>query len=329
LSDSIPQKIVRLKGDGSERMLFRIIDHQHNMIGVYGPNAAENKAFVSFSRHFRDCSLPVPDIYAFESDHIYFEQDLGDTLLCDVIETIERKDTHSGQIIDLYQRILEYLIRFQIIGNKGLDYSLCYQTRKFSTKAMLKDLDNFHRDFLTHFASKSIDLEKLHDDFQLIVTQLTQVRPAYFMYRDFQSRNIMLQEENLYFIDYQSGRKGALQYDVASLLFDANVNLSTTYRDALLSFYLGNLETQYPVNTDNFMSTYYDFALIRVLQALAAFSRLGIQKGMSQFTRAIPAGLENIRILLKKDGILQQLSELRRVFEDDILQHDLTQIEHH
>jgi aminoglycoside/choline kinase family phosphotransferase len=315
-----PNTITALKGDGSDRHIFRLQSADQSVIGISGSNFAENDAFVSFTNHFEKHGLPVPHIHCYDRAHgLYLEQDLGDMTLFDWLASHRSQPDFGQRCSCHYRRILAYLPKFQIQAGQSIDFSLCYQTPAFESDAMLHDLRYFKQSFLTRFASKPWDEKALEEDFQKLIARLVEVKTDYFLYRDFQSRNIMLQEDDPWFIDYQSGRRGALQYDLASLLYDAKADLPQELREELLEVYLEEAIRYAPIQLSEFNKYFYDFALIRVLQALGAFSFLAHEKGKTYFLNSIPYGLANMRILMQKSEALQKMDELRRIFLDDIL----------
>jgi aminoglycoside/choline kinase family phosphotransferase len=318
-----PNTITALKGDGSDRHIFRLKSGAQTVIGISGSNFAENEAFVSFTNHFEKHGLPVPHIYCYDaSNGLYLEKDLGDVTLFDWLALHRTASDFEQRRSALYRRVLEYLPRFQIQAGQSIDFSRCYQTPVFESDAMLKDLLYFKQSFLTRFAAEPWDKESLLEDFHTLIHRLLEQKTDYFLYRDFQSRNIMLNENEPSFIDYQSGRRGALQYDLASLLYDAKASLPQELREELLEKYLEEAMRYAPIQADEFKRYFYDFALIRVLQALAAFSFLAHEKGKTYFLQSIPFGLANFGILLHKSAALRKMDELRRIFCDDILAND-------
>ncbi|MDZ7345693.1 MAG: phosphotransferase, partial [candidate division KSB1 bacterium] len=213
-----------LNGDGSDRLYFRLIADESTVIAVHGCNRRENNAFVAFSRHFERFQLPVPHIFAYEPDEgLYLESDLGDVMLYDRMAACG--NDVSSDVRNLYLQAIRMLPQFQIKAGRSLDFSQCSQTTVFDAEAMLRDLLYFQHVFLRRFAANRFDIDRLHDDFALLIRALLDEPAEFFLYRDFQSRNIMVLNEQPYFIDYQSGRKGALQYDLASLVYDSNVRL--------------------------------------------------------------------------------------------------------
>jgi aminoglycoside/choline kinase family phosphotransferase len=309
-----PEAIHPLKGDGSERRIYRLIHADQSVIGIAGSNRAENRAFIYFSQQFKKYGLPVPDIYCHNlAKGIYLEEDLGNTTLCDVMANPDSND--HKQPLELYRLALQWLPLFQIVTTTKLDYSYCYQHDQFARDSMMWDLTYFQERFLHEFFKLPIDKKKLFKDFDSLTGHLLEEDNDYFLYRDFQSRNIMVQRDQVRFIDYQSGRRGALQYDVAALLYDANVTLTEEIREELLEHYLKQVTNILVGHYDlqHFKKYYYGFVLIRLMQALGAFGFLSIVKGKKDFMKSIPNALVHIETLLHKNTILNSLPTLRSI----------------
>ncbi len=293
-----PERVVKLPDSGSSRLYFRISRKQRDAIGVYNDDQKENEAFLSFTRTFRSLGLPVPEILAEDlENHCYLLTDLGDqTLFSSLIIQRKEESGFPAVIIERYKQALKTLPIFQIKGGAEIDYRKCYPRQAFDVQSMMWDLNYFKYYFLK-LAHVPFDEQALEEDFGTFTTFLLRADTDYFMYRDFQSRNIMLVNDRPYFIDYQGGRKGPLQYDVASLLYDAKANLPQKVRDQLLGFYLDELGQYLPGKRMNFLSFFPGFILIRVLQALGAYGYRGYYEKKSHFLQSIPYALNNLRNL--------------------------------
>ncbi|HPG37904.1 MAG TPA: phosphotransferase [bacterium] len=311
-----PLQVLKLQGDGSDRQIFRILGAQQTVIGIIGAKAAENRAFIGFSRHFKRNNLPVPDIFAVDEKHgIYLETDLGDETL---YERIRKVRTANGKFTDaltsLYKKALDRLPDFQITAGRTLDYTLCYQYPVFGADAIWHDISYFRSRFLKTRLDVPVSFNKLNREFSTLLQTLLEARHDYFLYRDFQSRNIVILNDEPWFIDYQSGRRGALQYDLASLLYDAKAEIPDVIREELVDYYLQRLENYPGVAADNFRRYYYAYCWIRIMQALAAFAYLAGVKGKRAFLSSIPPALQNVRTLLAKPTIMNELPELKNIF---------------
>ena len=318
-----PIEIKQLWGDGSDRKIFRIFYDDESYIGVYGLNPAENNAFISFSNHFKNYNLPVPNIFAFERRlGIYVETDFGDISLRDYIIGPAKSHVTLPQLREIYTKILENLLDFQLVAGQSIDFDRCYQSKVFDFRAMMQDLLYFKSSYLDRFSRSTYDEQKLLSEFQSLAEHLSSVSAVFFLYRDFQSKNIMIHDDEPFYLDYQSGRMGALQYDVASLLFDANVDLPDDFRDTMLHSYLSKLSAYNVISSDEFVRTFYDFALLRLLQALAAFSFLSYQKGKMQFAECIPQALKNIDVILYQKALTIKVPQLKRIFDKAFCIHE-------
>jgi aminoglycoside/choline kinase family phosphotransferase len=312
-------EIQELPQSGSTRRYYRITGHSRTAIGVFHDDSKENSAFISFTKHFTKSGLPVPEIYAESlSDNIYLIKDLGDLTLFGYLSTVRKDDkVFPSLLTDIYREIIEWLPLFQIPAGKEIDYSLCYPRAAFDRQSMIWDLNYFKYYFLK-LAKVPFDEQKLEDDFETLTDFLLEANHNYFMYRDFQSRNIMLLDGKPYFIDYQGGRKGALQYDIASLLFDAKAAIPQKIRNELLAFYLEVLENHLPFDKRKFLKYYYGFVLIRILQAMGAYGFRGYYENKPHFLQSIPFAVQNIKWLLEGNNLTLHLPMLTAVLQEII-----------
>jgi len=311
-----PDAIVALRSDGSDRKIYRVVAGNHSVIGILGVDLQENAAFLEFSRHFKKFGLRVPEIYIENSDgSAYLEEDFGDETLFSWMYRIREQQGFNDEIKQMYRQVVEYLPRFQIEAGRSLDYSYCYQHQEFGIDSMHWDLHYFKRQFLNYFYKKKINHTDLEKDFSKLLKFLLQEPLNYFLYRDFQSRNVMIKDGMPHFIDYQSGRKGALQYDLASLLYDAKANLPEDFREEMIDAYLHKASQMTRLNPKRFRKYFYGFVLIRVMQAFGAYGYLSAVKGKTHFFKSVPFAISNLEILLNKNlEILEQLPTLQEIF---------------
>ena len=305
----------QLPASGSYREYVRIKSVNHQVIGAYNQDIKENQAFLEFSAHFRNKDIPVPHIYAVNSNmDCYLQEDLGNTTLFDFISTTRENEGFSIKIVDEYKKVLHELPRIQLVAGKDIDYSVCYPREAFDKQSMMWDLNYFKYYFLK-LAKIPFDEQALEDDFQTFSDYLLAVDNNAFLYRDFQSRNVMLKDGKVYFIDYQGGRKGALQYDLASLLYDAKANIPEAEREELLEFYLDELSQYKQVNRDKFKALFGGYVLIRIMQAMGAYGFRGFYEKKEHFLKSIPFALKNLETLLAKNTIQAKLPELFKVLK--------------
>ncbi len=307
-----------LEGDGSNRTLFRIVGPSYETaIGVYGPDREENRAFLDYSRALRSAGLAVPEIYAADEERrMYIEEDLGDTTLFDALASARRHEEGEfpPSMLPLYQRVVRELPRFQVLGGRVIDYSVAYPRAEFDRQSILWDLNYFKYHFLklAHIPFNEARLEK---DFKTFTAFLIRADRRHFLYRDFQSRNVMIREGEPWFIDYQGGRRGALQYDLASLLYDAKAALPEAVRDRLLDDYLDALSELIEVDRDRFCHFYRGYVFVRILQAMGAYGYRGFFERKIRFLQSVPPAIDNIERILRKDGLPIELPELHAVLQ--------------
>ncbi|MCC5927970.1 MAG: phosphotransferase [Cyclobacteriaceae bacterium] len=297
-SGSSVQHMHKLPQSGSYREYYRISGPQSSAMGVINEDVKENIAFINFSKHFKSQGIAVPEIYYVSDDKVcYLIEDLGDLTLFAFIQQ-QRKDAEMPEeVINLYKKIVQILPRLQIIAGKGLNYDDCYPRAAFDKQSMMWDLNYFKYYFLK-LAKISFDEQLLEDDFQTFSNFLLGEKSDYFLYRDFQSRNIMIKNGELYFIDYQGGRKGALQYDLASLLNDSKANIPEKMKEEMLEHYLDALEKLQPVDRKSFRQYYKGFVLIRLMQAMGAYGFRGFYERKTHFLQSIPFAMKQLLYLL-------------------------------
>ncbi|MBI4409733.1 MAG: phosphotransferase [Gemmatimonadetes bacterium] len=312
-----PAAILELRADGSNRTYFRLVGTDgRTAIGAFGPDQEESRAFLSFSRSFRSIGLPVPEIYGEDlAAGVWLEEDLGDTTLFDAL--VEARD-RSGErfpetILPVYRRVVELLPRFQIEGGRVVDYTVAYPRAAFDRQSMLWDLNYFKYHFLK-LAHIPFSEARLEEDFHRLTEFLLQADTSHFLYRDFQSRNIMLGEGGEpWFIDYQGGRRGAPQYDIASLLYDAKADIPDAVREELLEHYLDALEHYLPIEREQFLELYRGYVLVRIMQAMGAYGYRGFFERKPRFLQSVPYAARNIDRILAR-GLPVRLPELTGVF---------------
>ncbi|HTX53539.1 MAG TPA: RNase adapter RapZ [Candidatus Baltobacteraceae bacterium] len=306
--------VASLRADGSERKLFRIASADRTAIGVANPDHHENRAFLEFSRHFKTCGLSVPEIYADDPDAgMYLEEDLGDTTLFQFLTDSRTDAGLSDETVALYHTVIEHLPRFQIDAGRTLNYQVCYPRFSFDRQSMRWDLNYFKYYFL-RLAKISFNEQALEDDFERFADFLLTADRQFFLYRDFQSRNIMIRDCRPYFIDYQGGRQGALQYDVASLLFDAKADLPFALRDELVHRYVEAASRLAPIKAEEFLSLYPGFAYIRIMQAMGAYGLRGFYERKHNFLASIPYAVRNLEFLLRTSELPVDVPELTQVW---------------
>jgi len=304
-----------LPESGSSRHYYRLRIRNKSFVAVYNDNIKENTAFISFTKHFLKSGLNVPEIFAEEIDkNIYMLQDLGSTSLLTFLASYKENNKNSSGPIDVYKKVINHLPLFQVKAGKSLDYSVCYPRPAFDKQSMMWDLNYFKYYFLK-LAQVSFDEQLLENDFHVFSDFLLQADSNYFLYRDFQSRNVMLIEGEPYFIDYQGGRRGALQYDIASVLFEAKTSLSADTRQLLLEYYLEILSIHLKFDRNSFLKYYYGFVYIRLMQAMGAYGFRGLYEKKQLFLQSIPNALNHLRWLRANIKLPCILPELEKVWD--------------
>jgi aminoglycoside/choline kinase family phosphotransferase len=312
-----------LPPSASYREYYRISGATKTAIGVFNRDRKENEAFLSFTRHFLKKNLPVPNVYADDLQHgIYLLEDLGDLTLFKFLHENRVNGVFPDTATDRYKKSIETLIKFQVEASGDLDYSVCYPRASYDKQSMLWDMNYFKYYFLK-LARIQFDEQLLEKDFHTFADYLLEEDCRYFIYRDFQARNIMLKDDKPYFIDYQGGRKGALQYDLASILFQAKANIPHQVRQELLDHYLDHLEKVIQVDREKFIQYFYSYVLIRQIQVLGAYGFRGFFERKTYFLDSIPFAIENLRWILSKISLPIEIPTLidafRQITESDAL----------
>jgi aminoglycoside/choline kinase family phosphotransferase len=311
------ERVQPLQGElgGSGRKIIRLTAGSRTAIGILYNVREENAAFLSFSKHFRKHNLPVPEIYAEDLNHgAYLEEDLGDTTLFEFLSKNRRGGTVAPQVVEAYRKVVAVLPRFQVEASRDLDYSVCYPISSFDRQSITWDLNYFKYYFL-RLAGIPFNEQAIEDDFSRLTDFLLSAPRDYFLYRDFQSRNIMLRDGQPFFVDYQGGRKGALQYDIASLLYDAKADLPPELRQQLFNHYLDALAAFLPVDREAFTRHYYAYVYVRIMQALGAYGFRGFYERKAHFLQSVPYALKNLRWLLHHAELPIALPALMGAFQ--------------
>ncbi len=330
LIENLGEKVLEITvmpSSGSSRRYFRVKTDKRNLIGAHNINIEENDAFFSFSKHFHKCGLPVPEILAISSDKdVYVQTDLGDDTLFNHVENCLNNGKFDEETINLYKKSLNKLVDFQIVGHKGLDYSKAFPTPAFDEMSIMEDLNYFKYCFLKEQEEISFNETRLDTDFQRLAQYILEAPSDYFMYRDFQSRNIMIVDNEPYFIDYQGGRKGPLQYDVVSLLYQVKARIPEDLRKELTEYYKQQLSikachserSEESHNAQQLLIKSFDkffpaFVLLRLLQVLGAYGFRGLIQKKLHFMQSIPYAIKELLIVNEKWELPFELPELQSV----------------
>ena len=302
---------------GSSRRYYRLLGATRHCIGAVADDVRENEAFFAYSRHFFAKGIRVPELYCIADDRRhYLQQDLGDQTLYGLL--IEKKRQGGGfdaEMLALYKQTLADLAAIQQAG-ADMDFSVAYPRAVFDRRSILWDLNYFKYYFLK-LNHVPFDEELLENDFDHLVDMLLAADCDYFLYRDFNPRNIMVdpRENTLYYIDYQGGRRGAAQYDVASLLYSAKSDLPEAIRTELLNHYLDVRKLKGDTRKE-WLADFWRYLLVRILQTLGAYGYRGLYERKPYFMESIPLALANLRTLVENHPeILSPIPELARTLQ--------------
>lgn len=319
---------VPLKGDGSDRQIYRFQEGEKTWVGVTNLNIAENQAFFFLSKHLIQCGIPVPQVYlSNQQQDCYLLEDLGNDTLADLLQQWKQGiPIKRRAILKAYQKVLHWLPKIQIQGHQGLDYTFCFREATLDLSVFQADIEYFKNYFWKLFAESYPFYDAVMQELEELTVQLSKVERGALVLRDFQPRNIMWRHEEPYFIDYQMGCQGAVHYDLASLLYASASGLNEELRDLLINVYLQELQPCLSFSKVQFLKDFYCFVLIRRLRSLGTYGFLSSQKGKLYFLEAIPATIQEIYGLLESKPSLQSFFHLKAMFHDWKQNDNLCQI---
>lgn len=326
---SAPETITRLPQSGSDRVYFRLTYLEGQVIGAFNPSLEENDAFVGFSNHFRSKGLPVPEIYVYYPDvMVYFLEDLGDTNLFTWLFQRNEEERFNEETEALFMTVAADLVRIQTEGIEGLDLSLCYPHRSFDRQSIVWDLNYYKYMFLKLIAAP-FNETRLERDFETLTRFLLDAGQDYFLFRDFQTANIMIRDGKPWYIDYQGGRLGAPHYDIASLVYDAKAYIPAHIRQKTLDRHLDLFAKATGKSRESLERYSGAFTLIRLMQALGAFGFRGLHENKPTFTESIVPAVELMNELLAGDAVQIDLPELKKASEAVPLQRKYRILAHY
>lgn len=315
-------EISKIPQSGGDRIYFRIVQGAHSWIATYSLNIKENETFIYFANHFFNKGLPVPEVLTVSEDKsIYIQTDLGSVSLLEVLE----KEGKCDHVFTLFQKSLTALARLQVIGGAELDYNRCLTSKEFGKHAILTDL-LYYKYYFLDTLQYPYDKQALINEFELLSDQLVSNDLNHFLYRDFQSRNIIIAADEVKLIDFQGGMQGGLSYDVASLLWQAKAALSNEWKEQLLDHYISEVQKLLPTPMDEaqFRHQYNGFVLLRLLQVLGAYGFRGLFERKAHFLTSIPLGLNNLKNFLAVSPLGKELpvfaSILNWMVSDEVIQ---------
>lgn len=315
-------KVSSISANGSNRQYYRLEGETHRCIAAVNGDVRENEAFLYYAKEMKERGIRVPEIYAVNADRtIYLQEDLGDTTLYSFLTQKKKSgEDINDELISLYKRVLNDLVLMQT-RCRDLDFAYAYPRSDFDRQSIQWDLNYFKYYFLK-LAYIPFDEQLLENDFSRFINYLLEEDCSYFLYRDFQARNIMIAPDGeLYYIDFQGGRRGAAQYDVAALLYSAKSEIPDEIRGLLLDYYIDRLSKVVHIDKDAFRSKFYGYVLVRMMQAMGAYGYRGYFEKKDYFVRSIPLAVANLRNVLKKHQFPIDIPELNKVW-NAIAQHE-------
>jgi aminoglycoside/choline kinase family phosphotransferase len=308
-----PDKTEALPVSGSDRRYYRISNGTISAIGTYNNNVAENNSYFYFTELFRKHEINVPEVYLINKDRrAYLQQDIGNTSLFSML----LKDGYTDDVRKYYHKSLEQLAKVQWIAGREADYKQCFASQQFNEKAIMSDLLYF-KYYFADLQDIPYDKILLISEMELLSKDLGRVQPQMLMYRDFQSRNIMLYNNNVYFIDFQGCMQGPPHYDIASLLWQAKAQLPEAWKEDLLNGYIRSLNNLPVPRMDeiHFRRGYSQFVLLRLLQVLGAYGFRGLLQHKAHFISSIGPALKNLESFLSDHPQIPAYPEMRSLLE--------------
>lgn len=308
-----PEQVEPLPISGSDRRYYRLKSAKTTVIGTYNANIAENNSYLYFTELFRKHEINVPEVFISSKDHqCYLQQDLGTLSLYDQLQA----EGYTDEVRANFHKALRQLAKLQWIAGREVDFYQCFSTRQFDEKAIMADL--------LYFKYYFADLQKVHynkhtlvEEMEQLSKELGRIQPQMLMYRDFQSRNVMIHNKQVYFIDFQGAMQGPPQYDIASLLWQAKAQLPDNWKEDLLNGYIASLNDLHISRIDeiHFRKGYAQFVLLRLLQVLGAYGFRGLLEGKPHFVTSIGPALKNLRQFLSDNPQSPAYPEMRSLLE--------------
>ena len=320
------ESIEPISAHGSSRVYFRCCSKSFSCLAAYNEDKKENITFVDYAKQLYSKGIRVPKVYSEDIDNnIYLIEDLGDVSLFDLIQLEEKEGITKQKLEGEYYKVIKALPKIQIVGGVGFDYANAYPRKTFDSQSIMWDLNYFKYYFLK-LSGISFNEQDLEQDFETLSNYLLSTNCDYFLFRDFQSRNIMIIDDEPAFIDFQGGRKGALQYDLASLLYDSKANLTPEFRQELLEKYIQELEQYIEVDKEDFENYFYAYVYIRIMQTMGAYGFRGYFERKEHFLKSIPFALNNLKWLEDNVTLDVELPYLHSLFQQIINSKKLREI---
>ena len=277
------------------------MDSDCSLIGAVGTSSRENRAFVAIARQMRGKGLPAPEIYAVSDDGMrYLQEDLGDTSLFSLLMEAQARGGYGEADIALLRSVVRLLPDVQWHTAEDFDFSVCHPSPELDRRGIQWDLHYFKYCFLKA-TGMEFEEERLEDDFDHLATVLLKDSDQVFMYRDYQSRNVMIRDGQPWLIDFQGGRRGPVEYDLVSFLWQARARFSPTLRRELIGEYLRSASRYRSFDEEAFNRRIQYFVLFRTLQVLGTYGYRGYFEHKAHFVQSIPMAIDNLRALLAEN----------------------------
>ena len=295
-----PLEVKKLSGAGSNRQYYRIVGSDgHTVVGVKGDDKRENHSFVMLARQMHGKGLNVPEVFAVSADEtIYLQEDLGSTSLYDVIvQTKKNTDEWNGNLKDLLESVMRDLPRIQFLTADGYDFENSCREKVFCDMSIRWDLNYFKYCFLK-LTGVTVDEIRLEQEFDLLsqtmLSAADMCQTQSYLYRYFQSRNVLVKDGKPYYIDFQGGHCGPVYYDVASFLWQARAGYPESLREALIDTYVESLQPFMKIDGATFRANLAHFVFFRLLQVLGAYGLRGLHEKKTMFITPIAKTLSEL-----------------------------------
>lgn len=309
-----PENITALPVSGSDRRYYRLTAGKISAIGTYNSNVAENNSYFYFTELFRKHEINVPEVYKVGRERRYYlQQDLGGTSLFDLL----MEEGHTDKVKEYFQKAVEQLVKVQWQAGRECNYNQCFASKQFDEKAIMADLLYF-KYYFADLQKIPYDKNALMDEMEALSRDLGRIQPQALMYRDFQSRNIMIHEGKVFFIDYQGAMQGPPAYDLASLLWQAKAQLPDAWKEDMLNKYVTAMEDLKISRVEEiyFRRGYLQFVLLRMMQVLGAYGFRGLLENKPHFRTSIGPALKNLNVFLNEHTQIPAYSTLRSLLEN-------------
>lgn len=307
ITEKKSSEFIMLAQSGSSRVNF-FAKADKKFIITYNENIAENESFLYYSKIFSDLKLNTPAIFAVSEDRkMYIQEYLGENTLSDIIT----KEGLSENVKNLVQQSLEKLYQLQIATQDKINFKKAFEYESYDELPVIHDLYYF-KNFVADVLELEYHKSALLKEFKKIAVLIESLEPKGLMIRDFQSRNIMVNELNkVSFIDYQSAMKGPFMYDVISFLFQAKANFPEDFKNEMLNFYIHQFESE--TTKQDLKKSIKPLQLMRFLQVLGAYGFRGLIQRKTHFISSIEKGIENITTFADSWENMKNYPELKKV----------------